>query len=327
MLLKKLLIIPLFFLITFTVVKAQDPGFSQFYANVLYLNPAFAGQDKCPRIGLNYRNQWPALGSTYVTYSVAYDQHVDFLEGGIGLLIMNDVQGDGAITTTGINGMYSYTAPITRNFSLKFAIQVSYIQKKLNWDFIFPDMIHPLYGAIYKTTEQPPDDLSKGYFDFSGGLVGYNKKSFFGVAVHHFTQPMESFQGSSDAILPMKLTVHAGSNIELSSRRFRRNQLFIAPNLLFQQQQNFQQINYGMYLNRNSIVMGVWFRQNLAFHYDSFIMLLGFVQDKIKFAYSYDLTISKLKNQTLGAHEISFSTTFNCRTKRVRLRTISCPSF
>ncbi len=36
----------------------QDPGFSQFYANKLYLNPAFAGDNKCPRIDLNYRNQW-----------------------------------------------------------------------------------------------------------------------------------------------------------------------------------------------------------------------------------------------------------------------------
>ena len=103
---------------TSSLLKAQDPGFSQFYANHLYLNPAFAGAEKCPRIGLNYRNQWPKLGSTYITYNASYDQHVDFLEGGIGILLMQDVQGDGAITTTGVNLMYSYTIPINRNFSL-----------------------------------------------------------------------------------------------------------------------------------------------------------------------------------------------------------------
>ncbi|MCB0410690.1 MAG: type IX secretion system membrane protein PorP/SprF, partial [Flavobacteriales bacterium] len=34
----------------FTDLKAQDPQFTQFYANPLYLNPAFAGTARCPRI-------------------------------------------------------------------------------------------------------------------------------------------------------------------------------------------------------------------------------------------------------------------------------------
>ena len=42
-------------------LKAQDPQFTQFYANPLYLNPAFAGTARCPRICMNYRNQWPNL--------------------------------------------------------------------------------------------------------------------------------------------------------------------------------------------------------------------------------------------------------------------------
>ena len=41
---------------------AQDPEFSQFYANPLYLNPALAGVTICARANANYRNQWPAIG-------------------------------------------------------------------------------------------------------------------------------------------------------------------------------------------------------------------------------------------------------------------------
>ena len=64
---------------------AQDPAFSQFYANPLYLNPALAGSANCPRVILNYRNQWPGIAATYVTYSASYDQYVDAIQGGIGV--------------------------------------------------------------------------------------------------------------------------------------------------------------------------------------------------------------------------------------------------
>ncbi len=63
---------------------AQDPQFTQFYANPLYLNPAFAGTARCPRVVMNYRNQWPALTGTFVTTSASYDQHVDGLNGWLG---------------------------------------------------------------------------------------------------------------------------------------------------------------------------------------------------------------------------------------------------
>ena len=43
-------------------VKGQDPEFSQFYANPIYLNPAFTGTSALPRVVVNYRNQWPRQG-------------------------------------------------------------------------------------------------------------------------------------------------------------------------------------------------------------------------------------------------------------------------
>ncbi len=70
--------------------KAQDPLFTQFYANPLYLNPAFAGSKRCPRVNINYRNQWPAIAGQFVTYSASYDQHVDAISGGLGGLVYSD---------------------------------------------------------------------------------------------------------------------------------------------------------------------------------------------------------------------------------------------
>ena len=52
----------------------HDPEFTQYYANPLYLNPAFAGSNICPRIHVNYRNQWPGLAANYVTFSASGEE-------------------------------------------------------------------------------------------------------------------------------------------------------------------------------------------------------------------------------------------------------------
>ena len=48
-------------------VRAQDAEFTQFYANPVFMNPAFAGSARCPRFVMQYRNQWPAMSGNYVT--------------------------------------------------------------------------------------------------------------------------------------------------------------------------------------------------------------------------------------------------------------------
>ena len=90
-------LISLCVIVTIQDLKAQDPQFTQFYANPLYLNPAFAGTARCPRICMNYRNQWPSLSGTYVTYSASYDQHIDALNGGLGIMVNQDDQGRGIL--------------------------------------------------------------------------------------------------------------------------------------------------------------------------------------------------------------------------------------
>ena len=52
----------------------QDPIFTQFYANPMYLNPAFAGSRVCPRVALNYRNEWPNISGNFVTTAADYGQ-------------------------------------------------------------------------------------------------------------------------------------------------------------------------------------------------------------------------------------------------------------
>ena len=74
--------------------------------------------------------------------------------------------------------------------------------------------------------------------------------------------------------------------------------------------------------NKGPIYGGLWYRNQ-----DSFIASIGFEAGILKFGYSYDITVSKLTNQTAGSHEFSTGMQFDCKPKKPRFRTISCPSF
>jgi len=301
-----------------TEAFAQDPEFTQFYANPLYLNPAFAGTAHCPRLSINYRNQWPGISGSFVTNSVSYDQHVDALSGGIGLLVWNDRAGEGTISTTNISGIYSYQLPVTRTFSIKAGLQATWAQKKIDWSKLtFGDMIDARRGFVYNTNEIQRDQPAS-YVDFSAGILGFSEKFFGGFSVNHITEPNESvIEGASP--LPMKFTFHAGAVIPLDGKG---EEASISPNVLVQLQQDFLQINFGMYYSKGPIVAGLWYRDS-----DSFIALLGFQTGIMKFGYSYDITVSKLTNKTAGSHELSLGFVFDCKPRRRRFRTISCPSF
>jgi type IX secretion system PorP/SprF family membrane protein len=313
-------------LIPVSTALAQDPHFSQFYANPLYLNPAFAGSAICPRLVMNHRNQWPAIPGTYVTYNASYDQFVNNLSGGVGILVNTDDAGEGTLKTTTISGIYSYNLPISKRLSLKAGFQASYFQIHLDWDKLtFGDQISPRFGFIYNTSDIRPNILTKSTPDFSAGLLLYSERLFGGVAVHHLTQPSQGFISVSK--LPMRITLHAGGVIDLEHHRRRKlEDPYFSPNILFMKQQDFEQINYGMYFNKYPFVGGLWFRQDFR-NPDAFIALVGIQTGVIKIGYSYDVTVSKLSSASGGSHEVSFAWQFPCHNKIKRPRPIVCPVF
>lgn len=314
--------------------QAQDPEFTQFYAAPLYLNPAMAGTARCPRISMNYRNQWPALG-TFVTYAASYDQHVDALGGGLGLLVTNDKAGEGSLTTSNIAGIYSYQLNMSRKVSMKVGFQGTFVQKSIDWDALtFGDMIDPRFGFIYQTQEVRPDE-TKSFVDFSTGVLVYSSKVYAGLAVDHLTQPDEAFISPGSGELPMKITAHAGAMLPVgdSYGSDLDEGLYLSPNVLYSQQGKFNQLNVGMYAIKSPVVGGVWYRGNFDsvdgkfIAGDSFIALIGIQRGSFKFGYSYDVTVSQLSRASSGSHELSLGIQFECRPKRKRFRAIKCPAF
>lgn len=299
-------------------VKAQDPHFTQFYANPIYLNPAFAGSHRCPRIIFNYRNQWPNISGTFVSTSFSFDTRVEAVSGGLGVHFLNDRAGQGTMGITRFSLIYAYQLTVTREFSMAFGFQATYGQKKLDWSKLtFGDMIDPKYGFIY-TTKETKDVEVVSYPDFSAGVLGFSKRFYAGFAVFHLAEPEEGFITQSSP-LPMKFTGHGGAVIPLDGRYGKSN---ISPNIVYQQQQDFRELNLGLYLTKGPVVGGLWYRNQ-----DAVVAMVGFQQEPVKMGYSYDITVSKLGIVTAGSHEISFQLLFKCKPKRKKIRTVSCPSF
>jgi type IX secretion system PorP/SprF family membrane protein len=311
-------------------VRAQDAHFSQFYANPLYLNPAFAGAKVCPRVVMNYRNQWPAIPGSYVTYNASFDMHLDAIGGGFGVIVTSDRAGQGVLTTQTASLIYSARIRLSRTWFLKAGLQAGFFQKHLDWDKLtFGDQIDSKWGFSQTTAEsRPPGGVyNKMDVDFSSGILVYNNRFFGGGSVHHMVPVNVAFTDNGESYMPMKITSHVGYMIPLvKGKRVRPSDPTVSPNLVYMQQGPFHQINYGAYFKKAPMIFGLWYRQFMEGS-DAFIIQAGFEYDKFKFGYSYDITVSKLASASGGAHEFSFALDFNCPVARIRMHDITCPSF
>lgn len=322
------------FMLILGVSHGQDAQFSQFYANPLFLNPALAGSTECGRVSLNYRNQWPSLANAYITYSASYDQYIPGITSGIGVLAMSDRQGDGALTRNSVIVYYSYKLKVSEPILISFGVQGGYYQENLDWNkLIFADQIDPTTGNISETSiEKPPTSNSVAVIDFAAGaIMSYYDNWFVGVSVAHLTQPEISFYDNTNSVLPMKFTLHGGVNINLTQGMLgddNSEDLMLSPQLLYMQQEGFRQLNFGLYVSKQPLVLGVWYRSNFS-NPDAIVGLIGLRFNNIRFGYSYDFTISNIGGSSGGAHEISFAWDFCLykQEKRMRIRAIGSPSF
>ena len=302
---------------------AQDPIFTQFYSNPVYLNPAFAGSNKCPRIVSNFRNQWPGFSGDFITTSLTYDQYVDKIKGGLGIILMSD-QVAKTLKSNEASFVYSYHQHLSRKFTLNFGIQGTYISKSIDRsNLTFGDMIHPRRGFVLSTQDvinYAPVDI----FDFSAGILGYTDKFYVGFATHHLTEPSFSYISTNNtSFLNRRYTAHAGTEISLNSKSlFSEEEKSLSPSVLFIKQGDFQQLNFGLYYRKGNYVLGAWYREG-----DSFIVTAGMNTKLLRIGYSYDLTTSQLGVYSGGSHEISIALKLYCAPKKKSLRAMSCPSF
>lgn len=290
-------------------VWSQDSGFSQFFANPLHLNPAFAGTTELPRFVMNYRNQWPSKGTTFTTYSVSYDQILKKTKTGFGLQFTRDQELNNILNSNSAYLSYSYHLQLDDRSFMTLGLQAGLVLKQFSpRNLVFPSGINQLSGEIHEYVSANYLAEKKVFPDFAVGAVGQHNELFWGASVHHLSTPDESvIEGDQKGDLPAKITVHAGSRLHRLHHGLLSRVFTLSPNILYQQQGSFKQLNLGIYMIEKSFMFGGWYRNNIDFRPDAIIALAGFAKEKFQVGYSFDLTLSKLSNYSYGSHEISLT--------------------
>lgn len=304
-------------------VYSQDPVFSQFYNAPLLLNAAFAGNTYTPMINLNYRNQWPGLGNIYTTYAVSYDQFFEKIKGGVGVSLLTDNAGDGILKTTGLTGYYSYRIKVKGDLYIKGGLEAGWTNTALNWNKLqFGDALEVMLdgstpgGTQINSLEMQAGNLSLNQIKIGAGFLLYNPNYYIGLGIKNLNSPALPFLANSfsnsDVLIdvPVRVSLHAGGQIVLKPGNKNRIGSFISPNIMWQRQKGFDQINLGAYLSINAIHGGLWYRHTIQ-NGDALIASFGAKIDYFRFTYSFDLTMSALGLDQGGSHELGIGINFD----------------
>lgn len=242
-----------FLLINLFSADAQDPYISQFFANRMYLNPAFTGMDGGLQVNATARNQWYAADKGYSFYTVSAETREPCWNSGFGLMVMQAREGLSPLVTTRAVLGYSYGGH--RGTGLSGGLQCSFDQKRLDWSrFTFSDELDPVFGAIYGSAVADGQGTAR-YADFAAGALyrwdGHEKAAngmkfqtrwHIGMAANHLwslfspkTAPDESFFKTGSAV-PARLTLHGGVIIPLTFLTGVNNSLLVSPNFRVESQ-------------------------------------------------------------------------------------------
>jgi type IX secretion system PorP/SprF family membrane protein len=320
--------------------KSQDFQFSQFYNVPLYVNPAFAGSLHTTRIGLHQRIQWPSLDARYSTSVLSADVYFPVIKSGAGLMVMQDYQGGGQITSTEAHLMYSYEINLNSVWSVRPGLQLGYVSRHINYaELRFPHQFDNVNGLVSGVDPQAIMDRAKAYADVSSGIFLYKEDFWLGFSAHHLNLPNQTFRGNGfESRLPMKFAVTAGQKIVISqsvSMHHDKKEVSITPTAHFKWQGESDQLDLGIYGAYNEALVGFWYRGIPIKKYDdhlqnneSIILFVGYKGDPIRVGYSYDFTASRLaRARTGGAHEINITYVFHKKKRYKIMKRLPCPSF
>jgi type IX secretion system PorP/SprF family membrane protein len=320
---RRILVIILFLSIVIGI-KGQDPQFSQFYSNPLYLAPSFAGAVDGSRVALVYRNQWWESKSPFRAFSFSYDHYFSTFNSGVGILAYRDVSGSSNLGSTNIGIQYSYNLTLFNVYHVRPGMAFYYVEQSIGGNIRFMDQI--IGDRTYSGAPLP--EHSRPDIDFGFSTLFYSAKTWLGATADHLLTPNITLY-ESEATIPIKYSIYGGYEFRRKGKLLKPSDETMTFAFMYKKQESLQQLDLGVYWYNYPLVLGIWYR-GLPYlnsqRGDAMVFLVGFKTRQINIGYSYDFTISNLLREVKGSHEISLTFKF-LLPKRTKRGSVPCPEF
>jgi type IX secretion system PorP/SprF family membrane protein len=299
-------------------IKGQDPHFTQFYSNSLYLGPSFAGAADGSRLSAHFRDQWYEMPGKFKTYGLSFDHYFKTFNSGVGVNFMQDIAGTSKLGVIQVGLHYSYNLKIFNVWHVRPGLSFSYLEHGIFGNVIFQDLTG-LEGEVYKSARD---------IDAGASMLVYTKGFWIGGTVDHLLTPdVTLFSGEKE--VPRKTSVYGGIDFRRKGKLLKPSDDVMTFAFLYKQQSTVKQLDLGVYWYNYPFVLGLWYRGLPTINSqrgDAVMFLLGLKFLTFNVGYSYDFTISNMLQYTRGSHEVSLTYKFNL-TKRAKKGEVPCPEF
>jgi len=317
---KKIILAAAIYFLTQLTATAQDPGFSQFFASPMSMNPTLTGMTKADwRVMAHGRDQWLGVGTPFRTATVAFDTKMlqdklgDNSTFGIGVMMMTDQAMQGAVKSSygAINTSYHINlveGEVTQ--ALGMGVGVSYGNRRVDFARLkFEDQYNG-YGFNLPTSETAVSQM-KPYISGSAGLTytytTENTNIDLGVATYHLNKPKRSYLDDESQNISRRYVVHA--NIETYLKEW----LVFNGNAVYQNQYGIGYYCIGgslgyllTYDNADGVALntGLWYWSKYAL-----IPYIGMTYKNFQVGLSYDVVLNKLAQSSIKPKTFELSIT------------------
>ncbi|NJK87804.1 MAG: PorP/SprF family type IX secretion system membrane protein [Bacteroidales bacterium] len=252
-----------------------------------------------------------------------------------GVMVMQDEAGTGKLRSTNAGLFYSFDFKVSNFWHIRPGMSFLYTERAINFNqLLWNDQISPVGNAPSSAEVTPMNHV--GDIDFSSSLLGYSNRFWFGFSIDHLLRPNQSFyfyDGATDnpARVPVKYSFFGGTKFIRHENLLRPIPTTFQIAFLFKAQEQYRQLDVGVYWHRSPLIMGLWYRgipfYKEVFNRDAFTLLCGYKVKQLSIGYSYDFTFSRLIGRTGGSHEVSMTYSFKTKKFARRPGMVPCPEF
>jgi type IX secretion system PorP/SprF family membrane protein len=313
------------------VVQAQQvPMYSQYIMNGFLINPSMAGRDGYTTVNVTARQQWLGLSGAPATYAASFQTRLlknSYISkstsvrrkivrptkgGNVGLggYIFNDR--NGIMSRTGVQIDYAYhlelgkTNGMPNYLSLGLAGTVYQYAIDLNGNLLLRDIDDEFLNNYDRVVYIP---------DFNFGASYYTEKFYLGFAMSSISRGSLLFanKGDNKRSEMGHFFLTGGANFKFPGNpdwKLEPSAMIKSSDMVFK---SFQMDITTRVRYKEDYWAGISYRTN-----DAIIIMLGLKYDRFYFAYAFDMTLTDMRKQSFGSHELTLAVKFGESARRYK---------